>query len=58
MQTYEVAFPIVSGYQVFTVKAKSEDEAVEKCLAGQGGDSALEDVEADFDSNLAIVDEI
>ena len=51
--TYEVAMPIISGWQVVKVEAESEEDAKEK--AGQGEfdtfDTEYDKLEVDTDSN-------
>jgi hypothetical protein len=54
---YEVAFPVVSGWRVYTVLAKDEEAATNKVLAGDI-DGEYEDLEVNYDSNLAIVTEL
>jgi len=57
MAKYEVVFPIISGWQVFSVKAENKEQATELVLSGGPFDSVeYDDVEVGFDSNLAEVD--
>ena len=58
MNNYSVQFPIIRGYQYFLVEADNEEEAIEKVLGGETGDSDFEGIEVDFDSNLAKVEQL
>jgi len=49
--TYEVAMPIIRGWQVVEVKANSEEEAKELVAQGEYDQSQYDEVEVDTDSN-------
>ena len=58
MPIFEVTLPIIRGFEVFTVQADTEAEAIEATLNGDIIDSEFARVETDFDSNLAQVAQI
>jgi len=45
---YEVAFPIIKGWQVFTIEAKSRKDAREKAMDGEYYDTYFDKVDLDY----------
>lgn len=53
MPTYEVKFPIYRGMAVYNVEANNEEEAIELAMDGNFKSECIEDLEVDYDKNLA-----
>lgn len=58
MPKFEVAFPIISGFNVFTVEAETPEEATQKVLDGECECSEYDCVEVNFDPDFADITKI
>ena len=58
MKVYEVAIPIISGFQVVSVNANNEEDAIKKIDSMDYWHSDVDKLKLDFDSNNWEIEEV